>query len=290
MEDRLHTEETLRYRESFGNRLAQINTMRYLDIHVVDHCNLRCAGCLHFAPLAKKQFLDLEEYDRDLETLAAVRGIEGYFSCICLMGGEPLLHPQVDEIVRITRSRFRDEAIMLSTNGLLLKRMADTFWETLVECDVMLAISAYPINVDYHELVDLARAKGVRVEFSADRTGTDGGKGHFLRLALDPAGSQNPAASFAACPFGGINMQLARSAIWPCQVAAHRGAFEQRFGYHMHESPEDSLPLGSIESADQIESFRRAVHSLCRYCANDKLTIAAWERSACDPGEWIADF
>ena len=280
------SEGALRYRESFEKRLAQINTIRYLDIHVADHCNLRCAGCLHFAPLAEERFLDLEEYDRELEMLAAIRGFKGYFNCICLMGGEPLLHPQVAEVVRITRSRLGNESIMLSTNGLLLKRMTDAFWETLVECDVALNISPYPISVDYHGLVELARAKGVSASFSADRTGIDGGKGHFLKLALDPEGGQDPAASFAACPFGGINLQLARCALWPCQVAAHHGALERRFGYHMQGCAEDSLPLESIDSVDQIESFRRAVHPFCRHCANDELTIVEWKSSVCDPGEW----
>ena len=279
----------MRFRESFGQRLVQLNTKRYLDIHVVDHCNLRCAGCLHFAPLAEKGFLDLEEYDRDLETLAAIKGFGGYFSCICLMGGEPLLHPQIDEVVRITRRRLGREAVMLSTNGLLLKRMTDAFWEALVECDVALAISPYPIGVDYRALVDLARAKGARVDYSADRTGIDGGKEHFLRLAIDADGRQDPAASFAACPFGGINLQLARSAIWPCQVAAHSGALERHFGCHVHDCPEDSLPLASIDSVDQIEAFRRVAHPMCRHCANDRLTVTAWKRSACDPSEWIAD-
>ena len=285
-----HTREhALPYQESFIERLAHLNTTRYLDIHVVDHCNLRCAGCLHFSPLAPKRFLDLAEYERDLKVLAAVKGIEGYFNYICLMGGEPLLHPQVDEVVRITRRHLKRERIMLSTNGLLLKRMSDAFWDALVSCDVALAISPYPIGVNYPELVDLAKAKGANVSYSADRTGTNGGKEHFLRLALDPTGSQDPAASFSSCPFGGINLQLARSALWPCQVAAHHGAFEQSFGYHMENQPEDSLPLASLETTDQIEAFRRKAHPLCRHCANDRLTIAAWERSTGDASEWIID-
>ena len=89
----MFVEDTVPYKESFHERITRLNTARYLDIHVVDHCNLRCAGCLHFAPLATEHFIDLAAYDRDLEMLAAVEGIEGYFDCICLMGGEPLLHP-----------------------------------------------------------------------------------------------------------------------------------------------------------------------------------------------------
>ena len=55
----------------------------------------------------------------------------------------------------------------------------------------------------------------------------------------------------------------------------------------MSDEPGDSLPLASIDSVEQIESFRRASHPLCRYCANEHLTIATWERSSRDAGEWV---
>ena len=57
----------------------------------------------------------------------------------------------------------------------------------------------------------------------------------------------------------------------------------------MENQPEDSLPLASLETTDQIEGFRRKAHPLCRHCANDRLTIAAWERSTGDASEWIID-
>ena len=101
------------YTEGFAERMANMYAAPYLDVHVCDHCNLRCAGCLHFAPLAEQRFLDLDEYARDLEQLAAVRGIAGYFDTIVLMGGEPLLHPRVAEVVRTTRAHLPNENIDL---------------------------------------------------------------------------------------------------------------------------------------------------------------------------------
>ena len=83
------------YAESFAMRLVKMAERPKLDVQVCDHCNLRCAGCLHFAPLAGERILDLEGYAYDLERLAAIEGIEGYFGSIVLMGGEPLLHPNI---------------------------------------------------------------------------------------------------------------------------------------------------------------------------------------------------
>ena len=47
------------YSMGFAERLAKMAAKPKLDVQVCDHCNLRCAGCLHFAPLAEERFLDV---------------------------------------------------------------------------------------------------------------------------------------------------------------------------------------------------------------------------------------
>ena len=282
------TDATTPYAISFTERLAKMAAKPKLDVQVCDHCNLRCAGCLHFAPLAEERFLDVDEYERDLQRLAAVEGIQSYFGFVTLMGGEPLLHPRLPDVVRVTRAHLPEEVIILCTNGLLLKRMGDDFWHTLVACDVGLLISPYPLHVDYEGLAAYARTKGARVDFAADITNTARGKEAFLRLALDPRGTCDQTQSFVSCPFGGSYLQLARGAIWPCQVSAHHGSFAQRFDYDMHDDPDDSLPLASIASTDDIETFRRRSHPMCRYCDNEALTVTPWERSQLSAAEWLS--
>ena len=276
------------YRISFAERMARMAAKPLLDVQVCDHCNLRCAGCLHFAPLAEERFLDVEAYERDLSRLASIGGIEGYFGAVALMGGEPLLHPRLIDIIEVTRAHLPGQNVILCTNGLLLKRMDDGFWRALAGCDVGLLISPYPLNIDYEGLAALAREKGVRVGFAADITDTVDGKEAFLRLAIDPEGTCDQARSFTSCPFGGRYLQLSRGALWPCQVAALHGPFARRFGYDMHDSAADSLPLESIGSADDIETFRRMSHPMCRHCDNDALCVMPWERSSLGADEWLA--
>ena len=126
------------------------------------------------------------------------------------------------------------------------------------------------------------------VTFNGDITGTCERKEAFLRLALDPEGGRDPVRSFTSCPVGGRTLQLARGAIWPCQVAAHHESFAQRFGYDMHDDPDDALPLDAIRLTDDIETFRRRVHPMCRYCDNDALAVVPWERSELAAEEWLA--
>ena len=106
-----------------------------VDVQVCGHCNLRCAGCMHFAPVAEESFLDLGEFERDLERLSSVEGVGDYFGAIVLMGGEPLLHPHIAEVIRMTHRYLPESLIALCTNGLLLRRMGGDFWDALAECE-----------------------------------------------------------------------------------------------------------------------------------------------------------
>ena len=64
--------------------------------------------------------------------------------------------------------------------------------------------------------------------------------------------------------------------------------FARRFGFGMRDEAGDSLALDAIGSTDDIEDFRRKQHPMCRFCDNDKLTVAPWERSQLTAEEWLA--
>lgn len=49
------------YRLPLLHRIARLQQKPSVNVHVVDHCNLRCRGCVHFAPIAEPRFLDLDD-------------------------------------------------------------------------------------------------------------------------------------------------------------------------------------------------------------------------------------
>ena len=49
------------------------------------------------APLAEKKFLNLEIYENDLKRLSELSG--GIMHHINILGGEPLLHPEIKKII-----------------------------------------------------------------------------------------------------------------------------------------------------------------------------------------------
>ena len=94
----------------------------YLRISLIDHCNLRCVYCMPLSGLRfakSNELLSAAELERVGRAAVAVG-----FRKIRLTGGEPTLRPDVAEIVeRMARlPGLRDLA--MTTNGILLPRLA----------------------------------------------------------------------------------------------------------------------------------------------------------------------
>ncbi|MEB3294227.1 MAG: adenosyl-hopene transferase HpnH [Synechococcales bacterium] len=86
-------------------------------------CNLACTGCgkIQHPPHILKQHLSPEECFAAAEECGA--------PVISIPGGEPLMHPQIDEIVRglVARKKF----VYMCTNGLLLEKSLSKFEPSL---------------------------------------------------------------------------------------------------------------------------------------------------------------
>ena len=115
--------------------------LEYLEVHVVDHCNLNCKGCGHYSNLSPPRFADIEVFEKDIERMSSlVSGIKLFR----LLGGEPLLHQDVSAFMEIARRYFPDSQIQLVTNGILLPKMDDTFWEACKVNSIEIEVSLYP--------------------------------------------------------------------------------------------------------------------------------------------------
>jgi cyclic pyranopterin phosphate synthase len=97
-------------------------SITYMRISVTDRCNLRCVYCMpkegmQWQPRADQ--LSVDEIARVVEAAA-----QGGVKRVRLTGGEPLVHPQIVEIVRRIASIRDIEEVSLTTNAMLLERLA----------------------------------------------------------------------------------------------------------------------------------------------------------------------
>jgi organic radical activating enzyme len=112
-----------------------------IEYNLVEHCNLRCTHCDQASWMLPAKFADLTSFARDIEVLSTVlQAGELKFG-----GGETLLHPQLVDFLRVAKDVQIANRLVLLTNGVLLHKAPDEFWEFI---DGMW-ISIYP-GVKYH--------------------------------------------------------------------------------------------------------------------------------------------
>ncbi len=256
-------------------------TLRFM-VPLVEHCNLRCRGCDHFAPLAEQEFADVNAYAKDFARLSAL--FHGKVSGICLMGGEPLLHPQVKEFMSITRRPFPDAKIHLMSNGLLLLKQQADFWEACKHNHIVVNITKYPLRLDHNKMKDVAYSHGVILTLYGDKGRL--GKTSY-RIPLDLEGRQDARKNFKRCFHANYMIFLKKGRLSPCTVAPNIEHFNKYFQMAIPISPEDSIDIYKVQSAQEILEFLCQPIPFCKYCYVDKRTFGhPWKRSEKDIKEW----
>lgn len=221
--------------------------VRLVEFHVAHHCNLTCQGCSHFSPSAPARLIPTEEVVNQFRLAGDRLDPE----CIHLLGGEPLLHPNLKSILPWARRSFPKATIKLVTNGVLLKRRAKELMPVVTAAGIVIAVSIYPgVAVDREGITEACRAARAKVEFWVQDTFID---------FLDLTGTSDPVAARAACPMDdALNVRGDR--LYPCPVTAWSD-----FG-GAAQSPSDGVSL--LDSAAAIAAVldRGRGTSKCHYC------------------------
>jgi cyclic pyranopterin phosphate synthase len=95
--------------------------INYARISITDNCNLRCIYCMPegYTPCSKK-IISQQEIKSIVEALSSL-GVKR----IRLTGGEPLLRQDIIEIMNAINNTDGIEDIGITTNGMLLSKLAD---------------------------------------------------------------------------------------------------------------------------------------------------------------------
>ena len=57
--------------------------MDYFEIHLVEHCNLKCKACDNYSSIAEEEYLDIENFENDMKRMREL------FSGIHQVGAKP---------------------------------------------------------------------------------------------------------------------------------------------------------------------------------------------------------
>ncbi len=178
------------------------------EVNIADHCNLNCQCCNHFSPLADQVFLDIDIFTRDLKRIRELTN--GEVGKIWLIGGEPLLHPQLTDFLYVSRSLFPKTHITLNTNGILLLKKDERFWQALRDTQIEITLTKYPIQIDYQKIDQKINLEKVKYAYTLSSTVLK----TTYHLPLDVEGKLDGIKNYIKCGHasGGGNLYLPDSA------------------------------------------------------------------------------
>lgn len=228
--------------------------IQYLEHHIVDHCNLNCAGCSHFSCLADPWFENIDDFYRDFEELSKLT--DQQINTIRIMGGEPLLHPNFDQFLIIARKLFPYSNIQIVTNGLLINQYKNKLKKVCNENNILLCIS------NYH-LLDLSTIlENFNNPIRIDE------KNYLYNISLNLNGTLNQEQCFNNCDLH-INKwyYFQHGSFYRCCIAANIHIFEKYFNLKLTDSNKEDFSISIYShSLDEIEKFLNTPFCLCSFC------------------------
>lgn len=109
--------------DNFGRNI------NYLRVSLTENCNLRCVYCMPedvtFERGYVNEHLNIEDYKFFIKSMSDM-GINK----VRFTGGEPLLYPNLDELIRFTKEECSIDNIGISTNGIGFYRVAKKLKES----------------------------------------------------------------------------------------------------------------------------------------------------------------
>jgi hypothetical protein len=250
--------ERVRYARGADGRVR----VEAFELHVAEHCNLKCANCCNMSPLVTEKLLTVAEVESFVARMAGVLVAD----VVKIMGGEPLLHPELPAVLRVLRASGIGDRVRLFTNGLLLPAMPEAFWEALDE----LTISNYTSAPVKPAVLAMVRERARRHDFVLNVKPV----GEFTQV-LSPRFQRDDAVTqrtFERCWLRHRCLVVRDKRFYMCTRAAYADDFLHRVAHEAPPAPldrsGDGIAIDAPDLAAALESYLNREQPLgaCRYC------------------------
>lgn len=236
-----------------------------IEFFLTDTCNLRCNNCSTSSPyMSEANLPDLDSFVESLSFLSRVARCGE----IRFLGGEPLLNKNICKFMRAARESGVFRNIRVITNGLLLSRMSEEFWQL---ADIV-RVSVYPATVD---LLSAEKLESFEVSASMHRTKLEIIRDtHFMRATSDIRIEDADAVQriFSGCgeAHGWSCHLLHRNHLYRCSRVHTLDRYLDRLGVeHENFSDLDGLILDGRKSLfKELENYLKSTKPLkaCSFC------------------------
>ena len=264
------------------NTITPSKKLSNLIIPIIGYCNLNCKYCTSFSPLVTKEKTSPKEIERDLLRMKD----QGFLPReISFEGGEPLLHPQILEFIETARDTFPSAAVVILTNGTLLKNFEESFFKKLSSLNCKVIIDSYFEENDFFSFKEIANK--VNLSYEIHPCFSEGG--YFFNLNLNPSTKSYSFGenfrSFISCEKANKCITLLNHKLYTCGLAAYIFRLNEYFRMNY---PDSGINIYEHEG-DRIAQFLARPCALCGYCNFPEEMHQNYRLSAREKEEWIKE-
>lgn len=251
----------------FNGEYKKINQLQHLQFHVVDNCNLNCKRCQHFSNLATpKSYAKYESLSNDFLRLSELFDDIGR---IVILGGEPLLNPELSLYCSMVRKTFEHSQIEVITNGLLVRQMSESLIDAIKDNDIIINISYYPVlEKTIEEIAFFLAEKKIRFFISSHID-------NFSKKLMLEKQADNIDERFLSCR-DACCTTLRNGRIYPCYLPATVHLFNEKFNQNI-DIEDSSIDIYDKQmTGEMIVERLKSPFEICKYCGTEKLY--KWEQ------------
>jgi organic radical activating enzyme len=258
-----------------------------LVLNIIDNCNLNCAYCRNFAPLAKSSARAYGDIEADVKQLKAV-GITHLFK-IFISGGEPLMHPDLFRVLALCRAEYPNAVIECNTNGVLFKRLTSEQLKKFVELKIVITYTEYPVQgIDHEYFYRTVDAYGIDYVSINHRENVDSDNKNklFVKCTMNfDKGSPKYCYFYCTRKVGRATVFLRDGKLYTCHTTESIGIFNSYFSRNLEVTEDDFLDLCTA-APEEIYEFKRRRIPFCGYCDIEKNEQMPYRISRKEIEEW----
>ena len=265
--------ETLKGKLSDGEKIAKIclyterTELETMEIHVAEHCNLNCKNCSMFCGLVET--CDFPCYQEFEEGIKQLKNFFPHIKKFRIIGGEPLLNPELDKYIRLIRNVYPYTDIRLISNGILVTKMSDQLIQTIIDNDVTFIVTQYiSLKHSIDEINRFLSKTGIRYIVTEAVL-------EFQKI-YNALGDSDIDENFYRCHWKGSCATMYGTKIATCYVPFVIHYFSDKFNLAIEETGKIDLMEEGL-TAQEIIKRMHTPFDMCRYCA-PKGNWTEWER------------
>ncbi|MGN0327444.1 MAG: radical SAM protein [Lachnospira sp.] len=268
-----------------SNRLRKIifgedkPTLPYFEVPITDKCNLNCKGCL-FACNGINEYDNISygQIEKDAKRMSE---LFKDIPWIRILGGEPLLHPDLEKILKMYRETFPDSEIDLCTNGLLIPKSGQDFFNCLKDNRITIHVSGYKPTYKILDKID-ALLKENGIEYTILK------REQFAKYyTITP--TNDSVHNFEEC-FASRCRELYNGKLLRCSAVIAFDKLNDKYGTnYVTCEDEDWFDIYKADADGwSIKEKLDQASNICRYCNIDNTELFDWDYA--DRGEGLKDY